>query len=98
MLSLNLDVALVTYSHSKINKKTGNEHIIDLDAIEIPEEIFMGGLIELLKLDSAWIPTSDTGSLYIRPFFFKHKNMITASFKVKHMLIALFNVETQICV
>jgi branched-chain amino acid aminotransferase len=35
---------------------------------EIPEEIFMGGLIELLKLDSAWIPTSDTGSLYIRPF------------------------------
>ena len=36
----NLDVALVTYSHSKINKKTGNEHIIDLDAVEIPEEIF----------------------------------------------------------
>jgi branched-chain amino acid aminotransferase len=28
----------------------------------------MGGLIELLKLDAAWVPTSETGSLYIRPF------------------------------
>lgn len=35
---------------------------------EIPEEIFMGGLMELLKMDSGWVPTSDTGSLYIRPF------------------------------
>jgi branched-chain amino acid aminotransferase len=35
---------------------------------EVPEEIFMGGLLELMKLDSAWVPTSDSGSLYIRPF------------------------------
>jgi branched-chain amino acid aminotransferase len=35
---------------------------------EVPEEIFMGGLLELLKLDSAWVPSSETGSLYIRPF------------------------------
>ena len=35
-----LDVAVVTYSYAQINKKTGNEHIIDLDVIEIPEEIF----------------------------------------------------------
>ncbi len=35
---------------------------------EIPEELFMGGLIELLRLDNAWIPSSETGSLYIRPF------------------------------
>jgi branched-chain amino acid aminotransferase len=35
---------------------------------EVSEEIFMGGLLELLKLDAAWVPTSETGSLYIRPF------------------------------
>lgn len=35
---------------------------------EVPEEIFMGALHQLLQLDSAWVPTSDTGSLYIRPF------------------------------
>jgi len=45
-----------------------NKSAIRMAMPEIPEEIFMGGLIELLKLDSAWIPTSDTGSLYIRPF------------------------------
>ena len=34
----------------------------------VPEELFMSGLLELLKLDAAWVPTSETGSLYIRPF------------------------------
>lgn len=35
---------------------------------EVPEEIFMGGLIELLRLDKDWVPTDEFGSLYIRPF------------------------------
>jgi branched-chain amino acid aminotransferase len=35
---------------------------------EVPEEIFMGGLRELLKLDKNWVPTDEFGSLYIRPF------------------------------
>lgn len=34
----------------------------------IPEEVFMQGLRELVRLDSAWLPTG--GSLYIRPFMF----------------------------
>jgi len=34
----------------------------------VPEEIFMGGLIALLKLDKDWVPTDEYGSLYIRPF------------------------------
>jgi branched-chain amino acid aminotransferase len=34
----------------------------------VPEDIFIGGLLELLKLDKAWIPDSESGSLYIRPF------------------------------
>ncbi len=36
----------------------------------IPEEIFMGGLRELLKLDHKWVPDVDGTSLYIRPFMF----------------------------
>jgi branched-chain amino acid aminotransferase len=50
------------------NFKRINKSAIRMAMPEVPEEIFMGGLIELLKLDSAWIPTSDSGSLYIRPF------------------------------
>ena len=37
---------------------------------QIPEEIFMNGLKELLKIDEAWIPTNEGSSLYIRPFIF----------------------------
>jgi branched-chain amino acid aminotransferase len=36
----------------------------------LPEEIFMQGLTTLLELDHAWIPHTETGSLYIRPFLF----------------------------
>lgn len=37
---------------------------------EIPEEVFMEGLIELLKLDKAWVPSHQGTALYIRPFMF----------------------------
>ncbi len=37
---------------------------------EIPEEIFMTGLTELLKLDRAWVPEVPDTSLYIRPYIF----------------------------
>ncbi len=35
---------------------------------EVPEELFMNGLMELIRLDASWVPSSETGSLYIRPF------------------------------
>lgn len=35
---------------------------------EIPEDDFLNGLKELVKLDAAWIPTKPGTSLYIRPF------------------------------
>ena len=36
----------------------------------IPREIFMDGLLELIKIDKGWIPEADGTSLYIRPFMF----------------------------
>jgi branched-chain amino acid aminotransferase len=36
----------------------------------VPKEIFMGGLEELLKLDSSWVPKGEDNSLYLRPFMF----------------------------
>jgi branched-chain amino acid aminotransferase len=35
----------------------------------VPEEIFTDGLLQLIKLDKAWVPSSPA-SLYIRPFMF----------------------------
>ncbi|MCE7053815.1 branched-chain amino acid aminotransferase [Algoriphagus sp. AGSA1] len=37
---------------------------------ELPEEIFMEGLTQLIDLDRNWVPTAKGASLYIRPFMF----------------------------
>jgi branched-chain amino acid aminotransferase len=37
---------------------------------QIPEEIFMGGLKNLVSLDRDWIPTKEGSALYLRPFMF----------------------------
>ncbi|WP_187260988.1 branched-chain amino acid aminotransferase [Pontibacter beigongshangensis] len=37
---------------------------------ELPEELFMQGLEQLLRLDVNWIPAKAGSSLYIRPFMF----------------------------
>jgi branched-chain amino acid aminotransferase len=50
------------------NFKRLNKSAIRMAMPEIPEELFMNGLMELMRLDTAWVPDSETGSLYIRPF------------------------------
>lgn len=43
---------------------------------EIPEEIFMEGLTQLIKLDSDWVPEGEGSSLYIRPFMFASEQLL----------------------
>jgi branched-chain amino acid aminotransferase len=50
------------------NFKRLNKSAIRMAMPEIPEELFMNGLLELVKLDADWVPSSETGSLYLRPF------------------------------
>jgi branched-chain amino acid aminotransferase len=50
------------------NFKRMNKSAIRMAMPEIPEELYMNGLLELVRLDKDWVPSSDTGSLYIRPF------------------------------
>ena len=47
-----------------------NESAARMCMPDIPEEIFMGGLLELLKTDRLWVPTDEGTSLYIRPYMF----------------------------
>ena len=35
---------------------------------ELPDELFIDSVRELVKIDRDWIPAADTGSLYLRPF------------------------------
>ncbi|HEY4651093.1 MAG TPA: branched-chain amino acid aminotransferase [Pontibacter sp.] len=43
---------------------------------ELPEEIFMHGLEQLLRLDAAWVPPTEGSALYIRPFMFATDDFI----------------------
>jgi branched-chain amino acid aminotransferase len=52
------------------NLKRFNKSALRMCMPEVPEEIFLGGLRELLKLDQAWVPAKEGCSLYIRPFMF----------------------------
>jgi branched-chain amino acid aminotransferase len=42
----------------------------------VPEEIFMEGMKQLIKLDKNWIPSQADHSLYIRPFMFSSDEII----------------------
>jgi branched-chain amino acid aminotransferase len=37
---------------------------------EVPEDVFMNGMKELIKMDQDWVPKEHDFSLYIRPFMF----------------------------
>ena len=56
---------------------------------KVPEEIFMEGMKQLIKLDVDWIPDKPFHSLYIRPFMFSTDEMIGVkpSSKYKFMII-----------
>jgi branched-chain amino acid aminotransferase len=42
----------------------------------IPEELFMQGLKTLLDMDRAWVPRTEGGALYIRPYMFSTDDYI----------------------
>ena len=51
-----------------MNAKRTNRSCRRLCIPEIPEEDFIQAIKELVKIDSAWVPTREGTSLYIRPF------------------------------
>ncbi|WP_353135108.1 branched-chain amino acid aminotransferase [Pseudopedobacter sp.] len=47
-----------------------NKSAVRLEMPEVPKEIFLDGLKQLLDLDRGWVPGAAGTSLYIRPFMF----------------------------
>lgn len=60
------------------NFKRLNRSAVRMCMPELPEEIFMNGLEQLLRLDHKWIPKGEEKSLYIRPFMFASGSFIIA--------------------
>jgi branched-chain amino acid aminotransferase len=54
---------------------------------ELPEEVFMGGIKQLVQMDQAWIPSREGSSLYIRPFMFASDEYIGMQPSEKYMFV-----------
>jgi branched-chain amino acid aminotransferase len=57
----------------------------------VPEEIFIGGMKELIRVDKAWIPTAENHSLYIRPFMFATEEFIGVHVSTKYKFIIILS-------
>jgi len=58
------------------NLKRFNLSADRMEMPQVPEEIFIEGMKELVKIDEGWIPNKPDHSLYIRPFMFGTDEMI----------------------
>ncbi|MCX8143799.1 MAG: branched-chain amino acid aminotransferase [Bacteroidia bacterium] len=56
---------------------------------EVPEEVFMQGLLQLLSLDKKWVPDSENGSLYIRPFMIATEEAIGVKISNEYQFIII---------
>ena len=58
---------------------------------EVPEEIFIEGMKQLVKLDEDWIPNKPDHSLYIRPFMFSSDEVIGVKPSEKYKFIIILS-------
>lgn len=73
-----------------LNIKRMNKSAVRMCMPEIPENIFMEGLQELVRLDHDWIPQDELSSLYLRPVLFAIDEYIgvKASKSYRFMILA----------
>lgn len=56
---------------------------------EVPEEIFREGLLQLLNLDKVWVPDSEDGSLYLRPFMIATEEVIGVKISEEYQFVII---------
>jgi len=66
-----------------------NKSAVRMSMPEIPEELFMEGLKELVRLDSAWVPEAHGSSLYIRPLMFGADQYIGVRTSERYLFIIM---------
>ena len=60
----------VSLFRPRANFERMNESARRMCMATLPEEVFMGGLDALLRVDADWVPNTPNSSLYIRPYMF----------------------------
>lgn len=66
-----------------------NKSSVRMAIPEIPRDVFLGGLVTLLRMEKQWVRREDGYSLYIRPFVFATQTGVSAapSEEYKFMII-----------
>jgi len=65
-----------TLFRPEANARRFNESAARMAMPELPEELFLASLREMVSIDRDWIPDMEGGSLYLRPFMFASQNFI----------------------
>jgi branched-chain amino acid aminotransferase len=63
------DGSIATF-RPEANARRFNQSALRLAMPEIPEELFVESIRQLVAVDHEWTPDADKGSLYLRPFMF----------------------------
>jgi branched-chain amino acid aminotransferase len=71
------------------NYKRINNSAMRLSIPTITKEIFINGIIQLVNIDSKWIPKKYGESLYIRPFIIANGDILKAIPSNKYMFIVI---------
>ncbi len=66
--------AFIFRPHKNFERFNISAHRMEMP--EVPFELFIGGMQQLINLDKNWIPTAPDHSLYIRPFMFSSDEVI----------------------
>ncbi len=66
-----------------------NKSAVRMAMPEVPEGVFMQGLLQLVSLDKMWVPSSEGGSLYIRPFMIATEEAIGVKISNEYQFVIL---------
>lgn len=72
------------------NARRLNESARRLALPELPEELFLASIRELVTIDVDWVPTGEDQSLYLRPFMIADENFlgVRAAQRARFLIIA----------
>jgi branched-chain amino acid aminotransferase len=60
----------VTLFRADANAQRFRDSAARMAMAQLPEELFLGSIHELVTIDQDWVPTDPEGSLYLRPFMY----------------------------
>ncbi len=83
------DGSIVTF-RPEANARRLNESAVRLALPEIPEELFVAGVRELVRIDADWVPSGYDQSLYLRPFMIADESFlgVRAAERARFLIIA----------